>query len=70
MAKGPIKDKVHEREGRPDHLQDTRARLLDETQIRAQLDVAPLLVFAPLRAAPFPRGYFLGSATQVMLPFS
>ena len=60
MAKGPIKDKVLEREGRPDHLQDMRARLLDETQIWAQLDIAPLLVFAPFRAAPFPRGCFLG----------
>ena len=60
MAKGPIKNKVHEREGRTDHLQDTPDRLLDEPQIRAQRDVAPLLVFAPFRAAPFPRGCFLG----------
>ena len=66
MAKGPITDNVHERAGGPDHLQDTRARLLDETQIRAQLDVAPLLVFAPFRAAPFPRGCFLGVSVQVV----
>src|SRR2546427_1519772 len=34
--------------------------LLAETQIGAQRDVSPLLLFAPWRSAPFPMGLFLG----------
>ena len=33
---------------------------MDETQIGAQRDVAPMLIFAPFRSAPFPLGLFLG----------
>src|SRR6266581_187393 len=60
MAKGTIKDKVHDLQVRADQLQYTRDRLLNETQIGAQLDVSPMLIFAPFRAASFPRGGFWG----------
>jgi len=59
MPKGAIKDKVQHLEVIAHQLQETMDRLLDETEIGAQRDLAPVLIFAPLWPSPFPRGLWL-----------
>ena len=59
MPKGAIKDKVHHLEVIAHQLQSTTDRLLDETEIGAQRDLSPVLIFAPLWPSPFPRGLLL-----------